>query len=50
MAASRTPGSKNTRLSFAKIREPLEVPNLLDLQVSSFDWLVGNEIWQTRVQ
>jgi DNA-directed RNA polymerase subunit beta len=30
----------------AKIREPLEVPNLLDLQVSSFDWLVGNEVWR----
>ena len=53
MAASRTSGSstsKTNRLSFAKIREPLEVPNLLDLQVSSFDWLVGNEIWQARVQ
>src|SRR5213079_1448708 len=37
-------------ISFAKIREPLEVPNLLDLQVSSFDWLVGNEVWQARVQ
>jgi len=40
----------STRLSFAKIREPLEVPNLLDLQVTSFDWLVGNEVWQARVQ
>jgi DNA-directed RNA polymerase subunit beta len=53
LAASRTPGSstsKTNRLSFAKIREPLEVPNLLDLQVTSFDWLVGNEIWQARVE
>jgi len=40
----------SNRLSFAKIREPLEVPNLLDLQVTSFDWLVGNELWQSRVQ
>ena len=37
------------RTSFAKIREPLEVPNLLDLQITSFDWLVGNETWQARV-
>ncbi|EFT76008.1 DNA-directed RNA polymerase subunit beta [Propionibacterium sp. KPL1849] len=56
LAATRT-ASKNTsaispqsgRISFAKIHEPLEVPNLLDLQVESFNWLVGNEIWQSRV-
>jgi len=36
------------RTSFAKIREPLEVPNLLALQTESFDWLVGNEAWQAR--
>ena len=55
MAVSRT-ASKNTnvvspsgRISFAKIHEPLEVPNLLDLQVESFDWLIGNETWQARV-
>ena len=36
------------RVSFAKIREPLEVPNLLALQVDSFDWLVGNDRWQER--
>ncbi|GAA2100332.1 DNA-directed RNA polymerase subunit beta [Brevibacterium salitolerans] len=37
------------RISFAKIREPLEVPDLLGLQTASFDWLVGNERWQDRV-
>nr|WP_240312424.1 DNA-directed RNA polymerase subunit beta [Janibacter anophelis] len=37
------------RLSFAKIREPLEVPDLLALQTESFDWLLGNEKWQERV-
>ncbi|MFK5635118.1 DNA-directed RNA polymerase subunit beta [Ornithinimicrobium sp. LYQ103] len=56
MAASRT--AKKTvstartasgRLSFAKIREPLEVPDLLALQTESFDWLLGNESWQARV-
>ena len=36
-------------MSFAKIREPLEVPNLLALQTDSFDWLLGNEKWQGRV-
>src|SRR5664279_715554 len=41
--------SPSGRISFAKIHEPLEVPNLLDLQVESFDWLIGNETWQTRV-
>ncbi|MFN8074790.1 MAG: DNA-directed RNA polymerase subunit beta [Kineosporiaceae bacterium] len=56
MAASRTasgPGSTTRtasgRISFAKIREPLEVPNLLALQTESFDWLLGNERWQDRV-
>ncbi len=55
MAVSRS-ASKNTnvvsasgRISFAKIAEPLEVPNLLDLQIESFDWLVGNETWRNRV-
>jgi DNA-directed RNA polymerase subunit beta len=37
------------RVSFAKIREPLEVPNLLALQTESFDWLVGNQAWKDRV-
>ena len=59
MAASRSgktviptlkgiPGSP-PRTSFAKIREPLEVPNLLALQTESFDWLVGNSAWQERM-
>ncbi|MDQ3599658.1 MAG: DNA-directed RNA polymerase subunit beta, partial [Actinomycetota bacterium] len=37
-----------TRVSFAKIREPLEVPDLLDLQIQSFQWLVGAEEWSQR--
>ncbi|MDP4675591.1 MAG: DNA-directed RNA polymerase subunit beta [Candidatus Nanopelagicales bacterium] len=37
------------RPSFAKIREPLGVPNLLALQTASFDWLLGNERWRARV-
>ena len=56
MAASRTAtqtlSSAKTasgRLTFAKIREPLEIPDLLALQTESFDWLLGNEKWQARV-
>ncbi|AXG14190.1 DNA-directed RNA polymerase subunit beta [Intrasporangium calvum] len=55
MAAARTATKMSTaqtpsgRLSFAKIREPLEVPDLLALQTESFDWLLGNERWQARV-
>ena len=36
------------RVSFAKIREPLEVPGLLDLQTDSFEWLIGSENWRQR--
>ena len=54
MAASRSTKSSTElhphRISFAKISEPLEVPKLLDLQTSSFDWLVGNEAWQEAAQ
>ncbi len=46
MAASTTA----RRVSFAKIIEPLEVPDLLALQTASFDRLVGNDGWQARVQ
>ncbi|NDF10402.1 MAG: DNA-directed RNA polymerase subunit beta, partial [Actinobacteria bacterium] len=38
-----------TRISFAKIREPQEVPNLLALQTESFDWLLGNDAWRSRL-
>jgi DNA-directed RNA polymerase subunit beta len=38
------------RISFAKIREPLEVPDLLALQTDSFDTLLGNEKWKARVE
>jgi len=40
--------SRNNRVSFAKIVEPLEVPDLLALQLSSFDWLVGNDAFRAR--
>jgi DNA-directed RNA polymerase subunit beta len=42
------PGTR--RISFAKIREPLEVPDLLALQTDSFDWLLGNDAWKARVE
>jgi DNA-directed RNA polymerase subunit beta len=42
--------SGNRRISFAKIAEPLEVPQLLSLQTDSFDWLVGNDKWNAVVE
>jgi DNA-directed RNA polymerase subunit beta len=60
LAASRTPSAPSAeaianrtasrRVSFAKIYEPLEVPDLLGLQTESFDWLLGNPAWQARVE
>lgn len=56
MAAARnasTNSPKNgrdaSRLSFAKITDTLTVPDLLALQTESFDWLVGNDVWKSRV-
>jgi DNA-directed RNA polymerase subunit beta len=61
LAASRTATNNATttgntpstthrrRISFAKIDEPLEVPDLLAVQAESFDWLVGNQAWQDRI-
>ncbi len=55
MAASRTsaaPASTTLaprRISFAKINEPMEVPELLALQTDSFDWLIGSDAWKERV-
>src|SRR3712207_6427287 len=46
----RTAHESPRRISFAKISEPLEVPQLLSLQTTSFDWLVGNERWDRQVQ
>ncbi len=37
------------RLSFAKIADTLEVPDLLSLQTESFDWLVGDDDWKALV-
>ncbi|WP_024796097.1 DNA-directed RNA polymerase subunit beta [Tomitella biformata] len=44
---SGIPGAPK-RISFAKIREPLEVPGLLDIQTDSFEWLVGSPRWRDR--
>ncbi|GAA2721077.1 DNA-directed RNA polymerase subunit beta [Actinocorallia aurantiaca] len=53
MAASRNASKTLTgpnRVSFARINEPLEVPDLLALQTESFDTLLGNERWKSRVK
>ena len=49
MAASKSKSFAPARVSFAKIREPLEVPNLLSLQLDSVDWLLGNQAWRDRL-
>ncbi|MFB9878294.1 DNA-directed RNA polymerase subunit beta, partial [Planobispora siamensis] len=53
MAASRNVSAVSAaprRISFSRIHEPLEVPDLLALQTESYDWLVGNDRWRTRVE
>jgi DNA-directed RNA polymerase subunit beta len=52
LAVTRTAQTNNgsRRISFAKIQEPLQVPNLLALQIDSFDWLLGHDRWQARVE
>ncbi len=47
--AAKQKSTAPARISFAKIREPQEVPNLLALQIESFDWLLGNEAWRARI-
>jgi DNA-directed RNA polymerase subunit beta len=47
-ASANVPGPP--RVSFARIKEPLEVPGLLALQTDSFDWLLGNERWRSRIE
>ncbi len=44
-----SPPQAHQRISFAKIKEPLEVPKLLSLQTDSFNWLIGNEAWEAQV-
>ena len=49
--ASQSPknGRNHERLSFAKISDTIEVPDLLALQTESFEWLVGSDAWKERV-
>jgi DNA-directed RNA polymerase subunit beta len=51
LAASRNAAPHSPRrISFAKIHEPLEIPELLSLQTDSFDWLKGADSWRARVE
>jgi DNA-directed RNA polymerase subunit beta len=45
--ASAIPGAPK-RASFAKIREPLVTPDLLDVQLRSFQWFTGDDAWFER--
>jgi DNA-directed RNA polymerase subunit beta len=44
---SEIPGAPR-RVSFAKIHEPLTLPDLLDVQKRSFEWFVGSDEWYQR--
>ena len=46
-SSNSVPGAPK-RISFAKLREPLEVPGLLDVQTDSFKWLIGNDEWRAK--
>jgi len=50
LAANNAKTNKNDRTaqrpSFAKVKEPIAVPDLLSLQTESFDWLVGAPAWR----
>jgi len=45
--SNSVPGAPG-RISFAKLREPLEVPGLLDVQTDSFKWLIGDDEWRRK--
>ncbi|MCB0943433.1 MAG: hypothetical protein KDB72_24715, partial [Mycobacterium sp.] len=45
--SNSVPGAPR-RISFAKLREPLEVPGLLDVQTDSFKWLIGDDEWRRK--
>ncbi len=45
--SNSVPGAPK-RVSFAKLREPLEVPGLLDVQTDSFKWLIGADEWRQK--
>ncbi|MDV6013142.1 DNA-directed RNA polymerase subunit beta [Haloechinothrix sp. LS1_15] len=47
VTSSGIPGAPR-RVSFAKIREPLATPDLLDVQLRSFEWFTGDEAWYER--
>ncbi|MBC9733066.1 DNA-directed RNA polymerase subunit beta [Nocardioides sp. zg-578] len=50
LLAARTTSGNPRRISFNKIQDPIEVPQLLSLQTDSFDWLIGNDKWNAVVE
>ncbi|NPC98482.1 DNA-directed RNA polymerase subunit beta [Nocardioides sp. zg-DK7169] len=48
--ATRSTSGNPRRISFNKIQDPIEVPQLLSLQTDSFDWLIGNERHQAALE
>ena len=48
VAESFRASSVTARRRYARIPEVLEIPNLIELQLSSFDWLVRVVCWSVR--
>ncbi|MDR1448105.1 MAG: DNA-directed RNA polymerase subunit beta [Candidatus Ancillula sp.] len=38
------------RISFGKVKEPIELPDLLAVQLESFDWFIGNDAYKERLK
>ena len=44
---AQTRSSHRERYSFANLTEPLELPDLIDVQRSSFDWFLNEGLAET---
>ena len=42
------PVGKRTRYSYAKIKEVMEMPHLLDIQRKSYEWFIGD--WENNTK
>jgi DNA-directed RNA polymerase subunit beta len=40
----------SNRISFGRVKEPIELPGLLSIQTNSFDWFIGNEQYKERLE
>ena len=47
MAAVTQVGKRQQRLSFGKIKEVLDMPNLIDIQRESYEWFLKEGLMET---